>query len=73
MSFKSNPWLKFDEDGDDKDEEYEDPDIVKQAVFMFSGWIPYMPQREMDQVTKIDSSKTENRKRFCTRFNNDKI
>ena len=55
MSFKSNPWLKFDEDGSGEDVEYEDPDIVKQAIFMFSGWIPYMPNEEEDQATKIDS------------------
>ena len=74
ISFKSNPWLKFEENvvADNNDEE-EDPDIYKQALFMFSGWIPYMPsEEEDDKETEIENT-IENRKRFCRRFNNDKI
>ena len=77
MSYKQNPWLKFDADvaGKDVEEvdiEEKDPDIVKQAIYMFSGWLRFMPEEEEDKVTKIQDS-TENRKRFGRRLNNDKI
>ena len=42
MSFKSNPWLEFDEPASETD-----PDVYKQAVFLFSGNLHFMPQEDM--------------------------
>ena len=49
MSFKSNPWLKEEEIPKDND----DPDIYKQAIFLFSGYLHYMPDEEEDGKTDI--------------------
>ena len=77
MSYKQNPWLKFDadvvrKDAEQEDIEEEDPDIVKQAIYMFSGSLRFMPEHEKDHVTKIENT-SENRKRFGRRLNNDSI
>ena len=42
MSFKSNPWLKFDEPASEVD-----PDVYKQAIFMFSGVLNFLPTHDM--------------------------
>ena len=65
MSFKSNPWLKYDEDPDEND-----LDIVKQSFFIFSGDIGVIPtEYEGEDVLQND----ENHLKFKQRFNSDKI
>ena len=67
MSFKSNPWLEFDEPASETD-----PDVYKQAVFLFSGMLHLMPQEDM-LGTKLNEHNQLNIKKFSRRFNNDKI
>ena len=65
MSFKSNPWLRYDEDPDEND-----LDIVKQSFFIFSGDIGVIPTTYEGQEV---AQNKENHKKFKQRFNNDKI
>ena len=58
MSFKSNPWLGLNELPN------ADPDIYKNAIFLFSG--------KLEQVQGNDND-IANRQRFVRRFNSDKI
>ena len=66
MSYKSNPWLKFDEEANDAD-----ADVFKQSLFMFSGSFEFMPTED-DHGDKIEDC-PENRKKYSRRFNSDKI
>ena len=67
MSFKSNPWLRFDEPASDVD-----PDVYKQAIFMFSGVLSFLPSLDShgNKITNYDEAYI---KKFSRRFNNDKI
>ena len=69
MSFKSNPWLQFAADTSTNN----DSDIYKQAIFIFSGNLHYMPTESQDGE-KIDEAQAAlNVKRFSRRFYSDKI
>lgn len=59
MSFKANPWLGLDDTANKTD-----PDIVKHALFLFSGKLDQVPGKDDD---------IGNRMQYCRRFNNDKI
>ena len=59
MSFKSNPWLGLNEEPTSAD-----PDIYKNAIFLFSG--------RLEQVLGDDKD-LKNRQRNCRRYNSDKI
>ena len=67
MSFKSNPWLKFDEPASDVD-----PDVYKHAIFMFSGHLSFLPSHD-SHGTKITNHDEAYLKKYSRRFNNDKI
>ena len=67
MSFKSNPWLEFDEPASETD-----PDVYKQAIFLFSGMLHLMPQEDT-LGTKLNEYNHLNIKKFSRRYNNDKI
>ena len=51
MSFKSNPWLQYHETGNEADG---DPDICKQAFYIFSGDIGVIPTEDHATGIKID-------------------
>ena len=41
MSFKSNPWLEFEEDATT-----DDSDVHKETLFLFSGKLKFMPTED---------------------------
>lgn len=70
MSFKSNPWLDFNEDAGEADS-----DVFKQSIFMFSGSFTLMPTED-EQGNKLEWSQEEkaiNLKKYSRRFNSDKV
>ena len=69
MSFKTNPWLSWSHLNGDTG--FLDPDIEKQALFLFSGELRYVPD-EYKGETDIPQN-AETMKRFCRRFSSDKI
>ena len=60
MSYKSNPWLKFSDEGCE-----DDSNICKEAVFMFTGFLHEVPE-EMNFSGSEDW--IANRKKFSRRF-----
>ena len=66
MSYKSNPWLHFYELPNEAD-----TDIIKQAIYIFSGKVSQIPTE--DSSGDVIESTGKNIKRFSRRFNNDKI
>ena len=69
MSYKSNPWLAYDEDvkKNDDDEEI----IYKQAIFIFNGNLSFVPTE--DREGKLMKMTKEDKQKISRRFNNDKI
>ena len=66
MSYKSNPWLAYDEDVDMNDKE-----IYKQAIFIFNGNLSFVPTE--DSEGNLMKMTKEDKKKISRRFNNDKI
>ena len=67
MSFKSNPWLDFDEFVDEDG----DKDIVKASIYLFSGNLLNMPTEDNDGNSIPVNNQTL--KQYSRRFNNDKV
>ena len=66
MSIKMNPWLGYDEQPHETDE-----DIVKQSIYIFNGDIGIIPTNDYsDSEIKQND---ENHRRYAQRFNNDKV
>ena len=62
MSFKSNPWLEFNEEPSGTDE-----DVIKQSFFLFSGAVKFQ------QTETYDGEPAEHSLSDYRRFNNDKV
>ena len=69
MSFKSNPWLTLNEKTNTK----VDPDIYKQAIFIFSGTLLEIPTASYEGKSGDESALKSVFIRDSRRFNNDKI
>lgn len=69
MSFKCNPWLGFNDKPSSAD-----PDIYKQAIFLFSGCLADKPPLDKhENAAEMEAQRIDYIKRYSRRFNSDKI